>query len=124
MMKELHGSIIAYNLVAQFRRQAAQLASVPPRRLSFSGVWLTFRHHLLYAPPQSFEQWRETYVAALISAANRKLPKTGRALVAILASHILDARNPPNSKNHSEQKTIKNPPIDQKVGGIGRKPLE
>ena len=78
VMKELHGSIIAYNLVAQFRRQAAQLASVPPRRLSFSGVWLTFRHHLLYAPPQSFEQWRETYVAALISAANRKLPNRTR----------------------------------------------
>ena len=74
VMKELLGSVIAYNLVAQFRRQAAKLANVKPRRLSFTGVWLTFQHHLLYAPPQSFEQWRETYVAALISAADRKLP--------------------------------------------------
>jgi hypothetical protein len=74
VMKELLGSVIAYNLVAQFRRQAAELASVEPRRLSFSGVWLTFQHHLLYAPAQSFEQWQATYAAALVSAANRKLP--------------------------------------------------
>jgi hypothetical protein len=74
VMKELLGSVIAYNLVAQFRRQAAELASVQPRRLSFSGVWLTFQHHLLYAPAQSFERWQETYAAALVSAANRRLP--------------------------------------------------
>ena len=72
--KELLGSVVAYNLVAQFRRQAADLASVHPRRLSFSGVWLTFQHHLLYAPPQTFEQWQTTYAAALVSAADRKLP--------------------------------------------------
>ena len=72
--KELLGSVIAYNLVAQFRRQAAELVGVKPRRLSFSGVWLTFQHHLLYAPPQTFEQWQETYAAALVSAADRKLP--------------------------------------------------
>lgn len=74
VMKELFGSVIAYNLVAQFRRQAAALVRVPPRRLSFSGVWLTFRHHLLYAPTQSFEQWQKKYAAALVSAANRRLP--------------------------------------------------
>ena len=42
VMKELLGSVIAYNLVAQFRRQAAELARVKPRRLSFTGTWLTF----------------------------------------------------------------------------------
>ncbi len=35
-------------LTAQFRRQAAKLASVEPRRLSFSGVWTSFREILLY----------------------------------------------------------------------------
>lgn len=74
VMKELLGSVIAYNLVTQFRRQAAESINVKPRRLSFSGVWLTFQHHLLYAPPQSFQQWQETFAAALVSAANRKLP--------------------------------------------------
>lgn len=78
VMKELLGSVIAYNLVAQFRRQAAKLARVKPRRLSFSGVWLTFQHHILYAPPQPFEQWQATYAAALVSAANRKLPNRPR----------------------------------------------
>jgi hypothetical protein len=78
VMKELLGSVIAYNLVAQFRRQAAKLVSVEPRRLSFSGVWLTFQHHLLYAPAQSFEQWQLTYAAALVSAANRRLPNRPR----------------------------------------------
>lgn len=74
VMKELLGSVIAYNLVTQFRRQSAKLARVKPRRLSFSGVWLTFQHHLLYAPVQSFEQWQATYAAALVSGAGRKLP--------------------------------------------------
>lgn len=36
--KELLTSIVAYNLVVQFRRQAAKLANLPPRRLSFTGV--------------------------------------------------------------------------------------
>ena len=36
----LLGSVIAYNLVAPFRRQAAELVNVKPRQLSFSGVWL------------------------------------------------------------------------------------
>ena len=36
--KELLTSMVAYNLVVQFRRQAAELADVPPRRLSFTGV--------------------------------------------------------------------------------------
>ncbi len=80
VMKELLGSVIAYNLVAQFRRQAAELVSVAPRRLSFSGVWLSFQHHLLYAPAQSFEQWQVTYAAALVSAANRKLPNRRSAV--------------------------------------------
>ena len=74
VMKELLGSVIAYNLVAQFRRQAAKLASVKPRRLSFSEVWLTFRHDLLYATPQSFQQWKDNYAAALAIAADCKLP--------------------------------------------------
>lgn len=76
--KELLGSVIAYNLVAQFRRQAAELVGVKPRRLSFSGVWLTFQHHLLYAPPQTHEQWQLTYAAALMSAADRKLPNRSK----------------------------------------------
>lgn len=78
VMKELLGSVVAYNLIAQFRKQAATVAKVTPRRLSFSGVWLSFRHHLLYAPEQTFAQWQETYTAALKSAAARKLPNRSK----------------------------------------------
>jgi hypothetical protein len=87
VLKELMGSVIAYNLVAQLRRQAAELTSIKPRRLSFSGVWLTFQHHLLYAPPQSFEQWQETFAKALESAANRKLPNRSKARSAPRMAH-------------------------------------
>ena len=36
--KELYNSIVAYNLVAQFRRQAAAVAGVTPRRWRFKGL--------------------------------------------------------------------------------------
>ncbi len=45
--KELLTSVVAFNLIAQFRRQAAKLVGIQPRRLSFKGVWLSFRDHLL-----------------------------------------------------------------------------
>jgi hypothetical protein len=72
--KELITSIVAFNLIAQFRRQAAQLAGVQPRRLSFKGVWLSFRDRLLLKEPEDFTQWQELFTLALISAGKRKLP--------------------------------------------------
>ena len=47
VLKELYSSLIAYNLVIQFRRQASQIAGLPPRRLSFTGVWNTMESFLL-----------------------------------------------------------------------------
>lgn len=81
IMKELHASIIAYNLVMQFRRQAAKLANIAPRRLSFTGVWTTFCYHLLYPEIKTYEEWTVAYLEALISAAQRRLPnrKTKRS---------------------------------------------
>lgn len=72
--KELYTSIVAYNLVAQFRRQAAKLAQVPPRRLSFKGVWTTMKHRLLLQPPCSMAEWLKRYDDALQRAAKRKHP--------------------------------------------------
>jgi len=74
VMKELHGSLIAYNLVMQLRRQAAELINIAPRRLSFSGVWTTFRYHLLYANIETLEEGQLAYQLALISASQRVLP--------------------------------------------------
>lgn len=109
VMKELLGSIVAYNLVAQFRRQAAKLASVKPRRLSFSGVWITFQHHLLYAPSQTFAQWKQTYAEALKSAANRKLPNRSRPRSSPRIAH---PRRPKTTKFQKllQRKNIQKPP--------------
>lgn len=109
MMKELLGSVIAYNLVAQFRRQAAKLARVQPRSLSFSGVWLTFQHHLLYAPAQSFEQWQATYAAALVSAANRRLPNRPRPRSSPRLAHPRRPKTTKFQKSLSKNKTQKPP---------------
>jgi hypothetical protein len=78
VFKELLGSIIAYNLVAQFRRQAAKLARVEPRRLSFTGVWTVFRHRLLYQRFESLQDWRLAYLHALAGAAKHRHPNRSR----------------------------------------------
>lgn len=72
--KELYTSVVAYNLVAQFRRQAAELAQVKPRRLSFKGVWTTMKNRLLLQPACSWEEWLDRYAVALFHASKRKHP--------------------------------------------------
>lgn len=72
--KEILCSIVAYNLVLEFRRQAAQIAKLPPRRLSFTRVWETFDFYLLHQPPCSASQWFERYEQALKIASKEKLP--------------------------------------------------
>lgn len=41
-LKELYTSLIAYNSIVQFRRDAARVANKPPRRISFKGTLDTF----------------------------------------------------------------------------------
>ena len=78
--KELLTSMVAYNLVVQFRRQAARLAKVPPRRLSFTSVWTTFRITLLSTPSIDAADWRARYRRALHYAMREKLPnRPGRS---------------------------------------------
>lgn len=72
--KELLTSMVSYNLVVQFRRQAAELARVPPKRLSFTHVWTTYSTFLL---PHHFTDpaaWRAKYRQALHYAMRDKLP--------------------------------------------------
>lgn len=80
VQKELLTSIVAYNLVMQFRRQAATIAKLPPRRLSFTGVWNTFESFLLHQPPCTAAEWLQRYDGALQIAARDKLPnRPGRS---------------------------------------------
>lgn len=72
--KELLTSMVAYNLVVQFRRQAAELAQVPPKRLSFTGVWNTYRIFLMNKLSSDPAQWRNDFRKALHYAMRDKLP--------------------------------------------------
>ena len=78
--KELLCSMVAYNLVVQLRREAAKIAKLPPRRLSFTGVWNTMQSCLLRQPPGNAKTWTERYEMALKMASTDKLPnRTGRS---------------------------------------------
>ena len=78
--KELYGSILAYNLVTQLRKQAAKLINVAPRRLSFQGVWTTFQWDLLFKEYSTASEAQLAYQRALISATGRLLPnRPGRS---------------------------------------------
>lgn len=78
--KELLCSVVAYNLVVQLRREAAKIAEVKPRRLSFTGVWTTMQVFLLHQPPCTASEWIERYERALHIAAAQKLPnRPGRS---------------------------------------------
>ena len=72
--KELYTSIVAYNLVGQFRRQAAEINEVEPRKMSFKRTWTTFQTFLLRHLHTDPKMWREAFVVALYYATKDKLP--------------------------------------------------
>ena len=72
-LKELLTSLVAYNLVIQFRREAAAQAQVRPRQLSFTGVWNTFQSFFLkLSPANTPAEWQARYNRAL-DIASREL---------------------------------------------------
>jgi hypothetical protein len=78
--KEMLCSMVAYNLVVQLRREAAIVAKLPPRRLSFTGVWNTMQSCLLHQSQCDASTWQERYAMALSMASKDKLPnRTGRS---------------------------------------------
>jgi hypothetical protein len=74
VQKELLCSVVAYNLVVELRREAAKVADVPPRRLSFTGVWTTMQICLLQQSPCTWWEWQARYERAIQIAATYKLP--------------------------------------------------
>jgi hypothetical protein len=107
--KELLCSIVAYNLVLELRREAAKVANVEPRRLSFTGVWNTMQSYLLYQSPCSAEEWRARYSRALRSAANAKLPnRPGRSFPR--QAHPRRQKSTKFVKKMGRQKTDESPP--------------
>lgn len=78
--KELWMSLVAYNLVSDFRREAAQQAGVASRRLSFKRVLTTFKTFLLTKLFSTAATWRHAFQRALHYAKKDKLPnRPGRS---------------------------------------------
>ena len=111
--KELYTSVVAYNLVAQFRRQAAQLAQVKPRRLSFKGVWTTMVNRLLLKPACGLEEWLDRYADALYHAAKRKHPNRKEPRNYIRKAHPRRPKSTKFEKAQRKKKKIEDesPPI-------------
>lgn len=102
VMKELLGSVIAYNLVSQLRKQAAKLINLAPRRLSFQGVWTTFKWDLLFKEFTTAAEATLAYQRALISASGRKLPdRKGRSY-----PRIAHTRRQKSTKFQRQQRKI------------------
>jgi hypothetical protein len=72
--KEILCSMVAYNLVIQLRREAAHVAKLPPRRLSFTGVWNTMESCLLHQTGSDAKTWQDRYAKALAMASKDILP--------------------------------------------------
>jgi hypothetical protein len=80
IMKELAMAMVSYNLVVQVRRIAAEGVHLPPRRLSFSGVWSLVTTILLSSNDWTADEWLERFEWVLRGAAQRKLPhRPGRS---------------------------------------------
>jgi len=78
--KELAMAMVAFNLVVQVRRIAAERAKVPPRSLSFKGVWSLVTIILLRPNSWTAEEWQKRFEWVLRGARQRKLPnRPGRS---------------------------------------------
>lgn len=80
VQKEILCSMVAYNLVVQFRRAAAKRANVPPRRISFKRSYETLEIYLLRFGAQPLEKWIERYEEAVAIVSKDKHPlRPGRS---------------------------------------------
>ncbi len=72
--KEVAMAALAYNLVVEVRRLAAERAKVPPKRISFAGVWSLVTTILFSGRPRTAEEWERDFERVLRGAGQRKLP--------------------------------------------------
>lgn len=73
--KELAMGMIAYNLVVQVRRLAAQRIDLEPRRLSFTGVWSLVKTILLCPNDRTVAESAALFDQVLRWAGQRKIPQ-------------------------------------------------
>jgi hypothetical protein len=90
LAKELAMAMVAYNLVVQVRRLAAQQARVAPRRLSFAGTRTLVQSLLLTPPaePLTATQWRQRFEQVLRGVRQRQVPsRPGRSYPRTVLPH-------------------------------------
>jgi hypothetical protein len=72
--KEILCSMVAYNLIVQFRREAADRTNVLPRRISFKRCYETVQCYLFNFGTQPLEEWMKRYEQAVTLASKDKHP--------------------------------------------------
>ena len=108
-MKELMTSVIAFNLTMQFRRQAARLVRLEPRRLSFKSCWVVFQDHLLLGNEEDFEGWQIRFVRALTLASQKRLPQRSKPRSYPRVAHTRRQKSTKFMKAKSKKAAIKKP---------------
>lgn len=109
--KELLTSMVAYNLVIQFRRQAAKLAQLPVKRLSFTKVWNTYNQFLLKHAYKTADQWQEQFKVALYYAMRDKIPnRPGRSFPRVVYSRRPKGTQFPKRVPPDDSQSKKPPP--------------
>jgi hypothetical protein len=100
--KELAAALLTYNLANQVRRLAAARLQVPPRRLSFAGVWSLLQAFMAGLGVEKTEAEAEAAFERLLrGAGQRKLPKRspGRSY----PREVISRRNKfPTRKRHQK----------------------
>jgi Transposase DDE domain len=108
--KEVLCGMVAYNLVVQLRREAAKIAKLPPRRLSFTRVWNTLEICLLRQIGGDATTWQDRYAKALKIASRDILPnRPGRSF-----ERRAHPKRPKSTKfmKKKNSETTEPPPVD------------
>jgi hypothetical protein len=113
VQKELLCSVVAYNLVIHLRREAAKIARVPPRQLSFTGVWTSMKVYLLQQPPCTAAEWLARYERALRSASQAILYKRKPRSYPRRA-HPRRPKSTKFMKQERREKSLEDPPAESK----------
>lgn len=115
VQKEILCSMVAYNLVIQFRRAAASQAKLNPRRISFKRCHDTVRCYLLNFGAHPLEDWLARYEQAVMVASKDVIPlRPGRSFPR--KAHPKRPKST-NSQRRKKSETKSTPPTAEPPSG-------
>lgn len=115
VQKEVLCSMVAYNLIIQFRRAAAAQANLKPRRISFKRCYDTVRCYLLNFGAHPLEDWLARYEQAVMVASKDVIPlRPGRAFP---RKAYPKRPKSTNSQRRKKNGTNSTPPTAEPPGG-------